>query len=146
MQVTFDLADKATEKVVQSLTIDWADVHDDCKDFTSLYGLSKVLQDRESGADMMDKLNAYQECFDDTLKAGILARERKSGGPTVRVEVEALAAIKDITVKQAQTLIRQYPKEAQEKIFKSQAVLAQVAKLQTTEEPKEGAFDDLLKD
>ena len=145
MTVTFSLVNKATEKAEQTLVIDWADVHDDCKDFTSLYGLSKVLQDRESAADMMTKLTAYQACFDDTLKAGILARERKSGGPTVRIEVEALAKLKGITVKQAQTLIRKYEKDDQEKIFSSEAVQTIVEEMQaSTDEAPEGAFDDLL--
>ena len=144
MQVTFKLTNKATEKVEDELTLNWADVHDDCKDFTSLYGFTKILQDRESGADMLDKLSAYKSCFDDTLAIGVIARERKSGGPTVRIEVEALAKLKGITVKQAQTLLQKYSKEDRETILASEAVTEAVAEMQPTE-VAEDAFDDLLK-
>ena len=146
MTVTFKLVNKATEKVERTLQIDAKDVHENCKDFTYLYGITKILQDRESGADILDKLDAYQSCFDDTLKAGILARERKSGGPTVRVEVEALAKLKKLTVKQTQTLLSKYEKDDREKILTSAAVQAEVKKLAkaNADEPQADAFDDLL--
>jgi hypothetical protein len=145
MTVTFKLTDKSTEKVIDSLTIKWADVHDGCRDFTALYGLTKILQDRESGTGMMEKLQAYQDLFDDTLAQGILNRERKGGGPTVRIEVEALAAIKDMTVKQAQTLLQKYDKEDREKILASKPVTDKVAEMKAdTEEVAENALDDLL--
>ena len=143
MQVEFELVNKLTESVEDSLTLDWADVADNCKDFTSLYGFTKILMDRESGANMLDKLTAYKACFDDTLAIGVIARERKSGGPTVRIEVEALAKLKGITVKQAQTLLQKYDKDDRETILASDAVTAQVAKMKPVE-VDEHAFDDLL--
>jgi hypothetical protein len=144
MTALFQLVNKTTEKVEQELTLSWADVHEDCEDFVKLYGLTKLVQDRESGADMLEKLEAYQACFNDTLLIGVLARTRKSGGPTVRIEIEALASVKGITVKQAQLLLRKYEKDDQEKILASESVVAQVAVLSATEEPAEGDLDDLL--
>ncbi len=146
MQVTFDLMNKATEKAEQTLTLDAADIHANCKDFVLLYGMTKILQDRESGTEMSLKLDAYNECFEDTLKIGVVARARTSSGPTVRIEVEALAKLKKITVKQAQGLLQKYSKENREIIFASEPVQKEVAKLQKIVDKSDEAesLDDLL--
>lgn len=147
MRIIFDLVNKATEKVEDTLTINWSDVHPDCRDFASLYGVSKILMDKQSAIDMMSKLEAFQELFDDTLKVGILNRERQSGGPTIRVEIEALANIKKITAKQAQKLLAKYDKEVREEILTSVKVKNEVAKMAkkfTEEAADEITFDDLI--
>ena len=111
------------------------------------YGVSKLMAERTSElSPSSDKVDAIGEVFD-ALMTGEWERPRKAGsGPTVRIEIEALAAIRKITVKQAQTLIKKYDKDAQEKIFTNPAVVAQVAKLQkATDATDEGTnFDDLL--
>jgi len=147
---TFKLINKASEEVVQTLTLQLKDVHEKCEIFVSLYGMTKIVQDRESGTDMLEKLNAYQECFDQTLKVGVMARERQGGGPTVRLEVEALAGLKKISVKQAQALLSKYSKEDREKILGSELVKKAteklVAKIRKDLEGEDAAtmFDDLL--
>lgn len=143
MTVTFDLMNKAEEKSEDQLTIAWDDIHEDCRDFVSLYDLTKILMDRESGTEMAEKLAAYQSCFDETLAIGKLNRDRKSGGPTVRIEVEALAKLKDMTVKQAQTLLQKYDKDQREQILTNPAITAMVEEMKA-EEPAAGDLDDLL--
>lgn len=145
MTVTFELVNKLTESVEDSLTVNWADVDESQQPMTSLYGLSKFCMDRESAIAMEHKLGAFQELLEDTLFKGDWDRPRKSSGPTVRIEVEALARLKKMTVKQAQTLLRKYSKEDQESILASEKVTAQVAEMQADQtEASEDAFDDLI--
>lgn len=146
MEATFKLVNKATEAVEDQLVLKWADVHENCRNFVILYGMTKLVQDRESGADMLQKLDAYKECFDATLAIGILARERQGGAPTVRLEVEALAVVKKIGVKQAQALLAKYSKEDREKILASEPVKKQTEKMakKLAEEVDTVSFDDLI--
>ena len=145
MTVTFELVNKATETVEDSLDIEWADVDETQQDMVSLYGLSKFCMDRESAIAMEHKLGAFQELLDDTLYQGIWDRPRKSSGPTVKIEIEALAKIKKMTVKQAQTLLRKYSKEQQEEILASKLVTSEVERMTRDQsEVSEDAFDDLL--
>lgn len=145
MTATFELTDVKAEKVIQTLTVAWDDVHEDARDFVSLYGMTKLLQDRESGADVLDKLDKYSALFDETLKIGVLKRERKAGqGPTVKPEIEALASLKGITVGQAQKLLRKYDKEQQETILSSEAVQDELTKLKATVEDDVDSLDDLI--
>lgn len=144
MIATFQLVNKTEETIEDELTLKWDDVHPDCQDFVKLYGMTKLVQDRESGAEMLEKLEAYSSCFNDTLAAGILNRERKSGGPTVRIEVEALAKLKGVTVKQAQTLLRKYDKDQQATILGSDQVSEMVKTIQAETKDETGDLDDLL--
>ena len=140
MLVTFQLIKKADESVLQTLTIYWDDVHEDVISFIELYGLTKILQDRCSSSDVLDKLDDYKALFEETLAIGKLERERKSGsGPTVKPEIEALASYKDISVAQAQKLLRQYDKDEQATILASKPVQDELAKLKA----KQGEADDL---
>jgi len=111
------------------------------------YGISKLMAERTSElSPSQDKLDGIQEVWD-ALATGEWERPRKAGtGPTVRIEIEALAAIRKITVKQAQTLIKKYDKDAQEKIFANPAVQKVVAKLQAAVEKtdEDVSFDDLI--
>ncbi len=143
MSVTFRLVEKATEKVVDTLTLHWADVHDDAKGWTSLYGLTKVLMDRDSQTPMLEKLDAFSANFEATLKIGVLQKPRTHTAPTVRIEVEALAAIKNCTVGQAQALLRKYDEETRKKILEGSKVQAKVKQLKAKAEKAEEASGDL---
>lgn len=143
MTVLFELVNKATEQVEDSLSVEWADVSEASQDDVSLYGLSKFCMDRESATPMLEKLQAFDKLLDDTLYQGVWDRPRSSSGPTVRIEIEALAKLKGMTVKQAQTLLRKYDKDDQESILTSEAVQAQLAEMDL-EAASDDAFDDLI--
>lgn len=111
------------------------------------YGISKLMAERTSehspGPDKMEEIQNVWEA----LLSGEWERERKKGGgPTVRIEVEALAALRGITVKQAQTLLKKYDKEQQENIFANDTVQAKVAELQAQidDTDEDASFDDLI--
>lgn len=110
------------------------------------YGVSKIMAERTSELSPgSDKMDGIQEVWD-ALLTGEWERERKKGaGPTVRIEVEALASLRGITVKQAQTLLKKYDKEKQEQIFAHESVVAKVAELQESVDstPDDVNFDDL---
>jgi HAMP domain-containing protein len=90
----------------------------------SLYGLSKLLQDRSSDVSAgPDKLSAMQEVYDQ-LAAGQWERERKAGAPTVSAEIEALAQIKGASVADIQKTLRKFTKEQKEKILSNAEVKA----------------------
>lgn len=59
------------------------------------------------------------------LTEGVWEKEREGGGPTVSVEVEALAKIKDVSVASIQKALRAYDAETRK------AILAKVAKTAT---------------
>lgn len=143
MTVLFELVNKTTEQVEDTLQVEWADIHDGSRDDLALYGLSKFCMDRESATPMLEKLPAFSKLLDDTLYLGVWDRPRSSSGPTVRIEIEALAKLKGMTVKQAQLLLRKYEKDDQEAILTSEAVQAQLAKMKPAE-VDEDAFDDLI--
>lgn len=146
MTATFKLVDKKAEKVIQQLTLAWDDTHEKVRDFLKLYGLTKFCQDRKSQSDVMNKLDDYQEVFD-MLAQGVLTQDRKSSGPTIKLEVEALANLRKTSVKHVQTLLKKYSKEEREEIFANDAVQKEVEKLKkklAAQEASDDSFDDLL--
>lgn len=112
-----------------------------------VYGISKLCAERTSEISPgVEKLDAIDEVWE-ALLTGEWERERKKGGgPTVRIEVEALAALRKISVKQAQTLLKKYDKDAQEKIFANPAVAKQVKKIEDAQAKvsDDVTFDDLI--
>lgn len=112
--------------------------------FTDLYGLSKLVQDRASQVPAGPEKLAEMQMVYDSLVAGNLERERKSGSPTVSAEVEALASIKGCSVADIQKSIRKYTKEQKEKIFANPAVVAKAAELRSIRETTEIDLDDIL--
>lgn len=85
----------------------------------SLYGLSKVMQDRTSSTTSgPEKLEAMQEVFD-SLAQGQWKKERSGGGGGgggVAPEVEAIAEVKDVSISQASKAWKQQSDEQKEAI------------------------------
>ena len=97
-------------------------IHSSLKDMVLLYGYSKLLQDRASstpaGPEKLDAMNEIAE----SLIEGNWERERKSGGPTVSIEVQALASLKGVDVRTIQQTLGRLSKEQREEILSNPRV------------------------
>ena len=81
------------------------------------YGLNKVLTDRTSGQkSKAAKLLEMDEVFE-LLKEGEWAKERVVGAIVVSPEVEALAAMQNMTIADTQTALAQYDKDTRKAIL-----------------------------
>ena len=142
----YDVVEDGDNTLADSVEYDCNELSESIQLKGLAYGVSKIMAERTSelspGA---DKLEGISEVWDALLE-GQWERERKKGtGPTVRIEVEALAALRGITVKQTQTLLKKYDKEQQEKIFANEAVQAKVAELEAEAgDAADEDFGDLL--
>ena len=146
MQVSVSIV-KGTGKdksVIETKDFDLADVAETLQPDVSLYGLSKILQDRTSDVtDKREKLLAMSEVME-RLSEGEWAKERVGGSPTVSPEVEALADIKGISIPQAQKSLKNYDPEKRKKILGNAKVVAKAATIKAARlEAKEVSLDDL---
>ncbi len=145
----FNKVEDGENELVKSVVYDCTQLPEAIQLTGLAYGVSKVCAERTSEiSPSLDKLEAIQEVWD-ALAEGNWERERKKGaGPTVRIEVEALANLRKISVKQAQVLIKKYDEAAREKIFANPAVQAEVKKLEAkaAKVDDDMNLDDLLGD
>lgn len=122
-----------------------SDLHDDVQTFTFLYGLSKILQDRCSGISVSDgKMEEMDEVFS-MLKAGKKNRERQVGAPVVSAEVEALAALKGVSIPDIQRALSKYPADVRKNILANEQVKAKADEIRAArEEGPDTSLDDLV--
>ena len=122
---------------IESRSFDASRVHESLRSSVALYGLSKLLQDRTSDKSVkehgIEKLDFMEEVLA-RFEAGEWAAERKIGAPTVSVEVEALAALKGVSVAVMQKSLRAYTKEQREGILANEAVVAKAAEIKASRE------------
>lgn len=124
MSVDVSIIARETDEVVASESFAAGDIHESLRQQVSLYGYSKLLQDRASDVKLgPEKLEAMQGIAAQ-LAAGQWAKERKIGAVVVGANVEALARLKNISVPQAQAALKGYPKETREKILAHPDVVA----------------------
>ncbi len=117
MSVDVSVKERESDEVIDSHSFAASGIHDDLKQLTALYGLSKLLQDRSSDVKTgPEKLSAMKGVAEQ-LSSGQWQKERKVGAPTVSAEVEALAQFKGITIPQAQAALRRYDKSARDQIL-----------------------------
>lgn len=110
----------------------------------SLYGLNKVLQDRTSDEkDKEAKLYAMDGVYSQ-LMDGVWKKDRVGGAPTVRIEVEALAELKGVSVSAVQKALKDYTPEQKDQIFANPALVEIVARLRSEREEESPSLDDLL--
>ncbi len=97
--------------------------------FAQCYGLSKLLQDRTSDLSKdRGRVAAMKEVYD-RFCAGQLEKEREASGPTVSVEVEALATLQGVPVAVIQKKLRTYTAEQREKILSHPKVTAKAEEI-----------------
>lgn len=140
MSVDFQVIDKQTldankdPSVVESQSFSANDVHPNLHKDVMLYGLSKLLQDRTSETSTGPGKLAAMKDVAALLASGEWEKERKVGAPVVRVEVEALAALKNVAVGDIQKALQRYTKEQREKILSSDAVVAKANEIRAARE------------
>jgi len=118
-------------------------VHSDLTTAVTLYGLSKLLQDRSSDVKAgPDKLDAMSDVMDQLI-AGQWERERKAGAPTVSAEVEALSQLKGCSVADIQKSLRKFTKEQKEKILSNDQVAKLAQKIRDSRESTEVDLTDM---
>lgn len=144
MSVDVSIVDKESSKPVAERQYAAQDIHDSVRNQVALYGYSKLLQDRASDVEVSPaKLDAMDEIAAQ-LKEGQWAKERKIGAVVTSPEVEALARLKSISVPAAQAALKNYPKEAREKILANPQVSELAAQIRKEREEAESvSLDDL---
>ena len=106
MQVVVEVINKASKEVVGTETFEASEIHESCRQKVSLYGYSKLLQDRSSDfKNKLEKLEAMRAVAAQ-LATGQWAKERKIGAVVTSPEGEALAALKQISVPAAQAALK----------------------------------------
>lgn len=144
---TVDVAiiSRESDEVVANESFAAIEVHENLRTDVALYGLSKLLQDRSSDTPVgPEKIAAMKEVLAQ-LKAGQWAKERKVGAAVVSAEVEALARLKSISVPAAQAALKQYPKEAREKILANPQIKDLASQIRAEREQAEAtSLDDLV--
>ena len=144
----FERSDEGSEDI-DVKTFNFNDIGDEAiQARVSVYGLSKILQDRTS--DMSDnpaRLDGMQDVFD-RLSAGQWQKEREASGRTVNPLVEALADIKGVEVSVIQTKLRSLDADVRDKILAHPKVVEKAAQITAGKEEKaEGlSLDDLAEE
>lgn len=85
-----------------------AELPDEIKSRIHVYGLGKVLQDRNSGADANDKVSGMLDTFKGFL-TGAWKAERTFGARTLPAYIELIVKLKGCSVAQAQTAWKSQP-------------------------------------
>lgn len=145
MCVVVQIQLRADDSVVAEETFSAGEIHDSIKQQVSLYGYSKLLQDRASdvpiGPEKLDAMKAVAA----QLASGQWAKERKVGAIVTSPEVEALAALKQISVPAAQAALKAYPKEVRDQILGNEAIVAKAAEIRAARSETEVAsLDDFV--
>jgi hypothetical protein len=139
MTVDVTVKERESDEVIDQHSFAASGIHDDLKQLTALYGLSKLLQDRSSDVKTgPEKLSAMKGVAEQ-LSSGQWQKERKVGAPTVSAEVEALAQFKAITIPQAQAALRRYDKAAREQILGHADIVALAKTIRDAREVEEVA-------
>lgn len=145
MSVDVQIIARADDSVAGEEKFLAAEIHDSIKQQVALYGLSKLLQDRASDVEIGPAKLEAMKAVQAQLAAGQWAKERKIGAVVTSPEVEALAALKQISVPAAQAALKAYPKEVREQILANPDIVAKAAEIRAARETAEVAtLDDLV--
>ena len=132
--------DKLTGKTV---SLSWEDVSEENRPRLACFALKTILATRTSAENADVKVAAMMEVAE-LLGSPRWDRERQGGSPTVSLLVEAVAAVKGISIPAAQKALAGYDKEAKKAIEGNPKVAAKMAKLRKLrEESQEVDLGDL---
>ena len=145
MSVDVSILLRSDDSVVSSEVFKATEIHDSIKQQVSLYGYSKLLQDRASdvpiGPEKLDAMKAVAA----QLASGQWAKERKIGAVVTSPEVEALAQLKQISVPAAQAALKAYPKEVRAQILGNEDIKKLAGEiLAARQEAEVASLDDLV--
>lgn len=119
-KILFQWIDRNTEKLLHSYTADLTTVAESLEDSVFCYGGSKLLMDRTSqlsASASPQERAAGMAAVLAHLANGEWTAERKSTGPTVSAEVQALAEIKSVSVAAIQATLRTLDAEQKSKVL-----------------------------
>lgn len=140
-RVTVEIYNKNTDEVIDTGVFAIADVNANLRANVALYGLSKLIQDRSSDVPVgPDKLEAMRGVFQQLVE-GVWQRERARGAPVVRIEVEALAALRGVSVSAIQKALSAYSKEQREDILSHPDVVARANEMRGEREEEVADLD-----
>jgi len=137
-RIKVQIIKKDDESVVEEGEFAAADVHANLRHNVALYGLSKLLQDRTSEVEVGPGKIAAMGAVMDNFKAGNWVQERKSGTPVVSAEVEALAALKGLSVAEAQAALKKYDVEVRKQILANPTIVAKAEEIRAARKTAEG--------
>ena len=147
MQVLVQVWDYESETESDSAVFDFAELPDDIAPRVSLYGLAKVLSDRNSQVkeNPKAKLDGMREVME-RFRAGEWEAERTGGGlGVVSAEVQAIAELKGISIPDAQAALKAYDRETRQRILASSKVQERAKAIKTKREAAQPQkLDDLL--
>lgn len=106
-------------------------------------GVSRILQQRHSGVDGPDKFAAYAQTLAEWAEGKYIG-ERAAGFGTVRIEIEALAEMKSVSVRDIQASLKDYSAEERERIYASAQVQEMVAAIRARGQTAPVSLADLL--
>ena len=145
MSVDVGIVVRADDTVAAFESFKASDIHNSLKQQVSLYGYSKLLQDRASDVDIGPEKLEAMKAVAAQLAAGQWAKERKVGAIVVSPQVEALAFLKQLTIPAAQAALKAYPKEVREQILANPDVIAKAKEITETRAATEVAsLDDMV--
>lgn len=137
MAVVIKIVEKASGDVAATETFPAAAIHESCKPKVSLYGYSKLLQDRASDVEIGPAKLEAMKAIAEQLGAGQWAKERKIGAVVTSPEVEALASLQQISIPAAQAALKAYPKEVRQQILAHDDVVAKAAEIRAAREEQD---------
>ena len=105
------------------------ELHADVTMKNNLYGLSKILQDRTSSESSSDTRIESMRAVFTRLCEGHWEKEREAGGPTVSIEVEALARFKEVSVAAIQRSLRTVDAATRDRILASPKLAPHIAEI-----------------
>ena len=145
MSVDVSIIARADDSVAASDRFMAADIHDSIKSQVALYGYSKLLQDRASDVPIGPEKLEAMKAVAAQLASGQWAKERKIGAVVTSPEVEALAALKQISVPAAQAALKAYPKEVRAQILGNDAIKQLAAQIEAARSEAEvTSLDDFV--
>lgn len=110
----------------------------------TLYGWSKILQDRASGETGLNKVPRMRE-VEEAFAQGNWELERRGGGPTVSAEVEALAQLKNVDVGAIQKTLQGLTADQRERALTHPTVVERAKQIRADRETgAEVDISDLL--
>lgn len=143
--LSINLVDKENKnEVVDTWTGNLAAIAPELRAQIFAEGVSRILQQRHSQVDMLEKFAAFDQTMAEWA-AGQYLSDRKAGSPTVKIEIVAFAELKGLSVRDAQKFLSSKCDAAmRDKIYASEKVQAKVAEIKARETVTDVDLSDII--
>lgn len=135
---------RSDDKLRQTFKV--ADLPTEIRNRLAIRGVKVTMEERNSSvpaAAIQASMDARDDVWD-LWKSGTWAKQRTGGGFTVRIEIQALAAIYETTTSAIRESLKGYSEEEIRKIFTSDKVKAKIAELRDAETEETVDLSDML--